>query len=219
MNNEIWKSISGYEGLYEISNEGNVRSLLNDKIKVMTPVDNGIGYLLIGLTKDGKRKFMLVHRLVYSAFKGEIPDGMCINHHDECKANNNIDNLELMTIAENINFGTRNSRSALSNKFSSRKGSIKERKPVFCFNNCTIYSSSCEAARELHIYQSSIVKVCTGKCTHTHGYKFRYATSEEIQRLNSFQTYIQTSFSYTDFEKLKKVESNEVKQVESYSLF
>lgn len=215
MSNEIWKSISGYEGLYEVSNEGNIRSLKFGKVKIVKPNVKPDGYLQVDLYKEGQRKIMYVHRLVYAAFNDEIPAGLTVNHKDENKVNNNIDNLELMTIAENNNYGTRNTRIKLSTK----KGTLRERNPVYCYNTCTVYSSSHEAARILNVNAGNICYVCAGKYTHTKGYKFRYATPEEIQRLVNLQRYIQTDFSYTDFEQLKKVESNEVKQVESYILF
>lgn len=215
MNSEIWKSVLGYEGQYEVSNEGNVRSLWYGKVKIVKPNVKPNGYLQVGLYKDGQRKHMYVHRLVYATFKGEIPAGLTVNHKDENKVNNNIDNLELMTIAENNNYGTRNTRL----KLSTMKGKVTERKPVYCYNTCTVYSSSKEAASILNISSGHISDICRGKRTHTHGYKFRYATKKELQRLNNHQTYIQTIFSYTDFEQLKKAEPIEEKQVESYSLF
>lgn len=78
MKNEKWKSITGYEGLYEVSDLGRVRSLnyrLTGKVNVLNPGINN-GYLLVCLCKDGKKKMFFVHRLVVTAFIGPIAKGM-----------------------------------------------------------------------------------------------------------------------------------------------
>lgn len=117
---EIWKDIKGYEVLYQISNLGRVKSLqrlvwngvkmfmLKERIK--KDVINKSGYHQIHLYKNGKRNIFLVHRLVYENFVGEIPDGKDVNHIDECKDNNSLSNLNLMTHKENCNYSTRNQR-------------------------------------------------------------------------------------------------------------
>ncbi len=113
MNNEIWKPIPGYEG-YEASTLGRIRSLSYDKtgrIKIMKPWIAATGYYTIMLTdNNGKRKTIGVHRLIYLTFFGSIPYGMHINHIDENKLNNNLNNLNLLTPRENYNWGTRNKR-------------------------------------------------------------------------------------------------------------
>ena len=87
--NEVWKEIKGYEGIYQASNLGNIRSV--DRVdfagnrvkgKVLKQSNNSKGYLKIGLTKYGKTKQFLVHRIIYQTFKGEIPKGYEINHND-----------------------------------------------------------------------------------------------------------------------------------------
>lgn len=120
---EEWKDIKGYEGLYQVSNLGRVKQChvytnLNgkgytrkEKIKKQTVVGN---YYKVGLTKDGKNKLFLVHRLVAQAF---IPNDDstkdCINHKDENGFNNVVTNLEWCDRTYNDNYGTRNYRLGL----------------------------------------------------------------------------------------------------------
>ena len=120
---EEWKDIPGYEGIYQVSNMGNVRSLDRKKIQMsrygtpmeklyrgelMTPTGNGTGYLIIGLAKDGKRKNYYVHRLVADAF---IPNPELyeqVNHKDFDKQNNAAVNLEWISQVENIRYSRAN---------------------------------------------------------------------------------------------------------------
>lgn len=107
---EVWKDISGYEGLYQVSNMGNVRGLVfnnnqvvgKEKIHPIAKTDNGRGYHIVSLRKNGKRKNEYVHRIVAMAFL-EKPDGKnYINHLDYDKHNNCVENLEWCTQSENV---------------------------------------------------------------------------------------------------------------------
>lgn len=116
MTNEIWKDVKGYEGRYAISNHGNIRSLWHEhsvgknnrktirvyKEKMVAITDNGKGYKIASLSKNGKRKNHYVHRLVAESFLGEIQDGIVVNHKDFDMSNNNVSNLELCTQKDNI---------------------------------------------------------------------------------------------------------------------
>ncbi len=106
-----WEQAKGFSK-YLISDDGRIYSLKYDKLIEPSNKNNIKGsYLVVTLYNDeGQRKFMLVHRLVYMAHKGIIPTGLQVNHKDENKENNCIDNLELMTNKENSNYGTRNAR-------------------------------------------------------------------------------------------------------------
>lgn len=103
---EQWKQIEGFEGRYEVSDTGRVRSITRKNIIYRKPVTNAGGYLKVQLRKGGKVRGFYVHRLVAAAFIG-IPDGMTVNHLDGDKANNRVENLEVCTRGENSKHGYR----------------------------------------------------------------------------------------------------------------
>lgn len=101
---EEWRDISGYEGLYQVSNMGKVR---NCKGKLLKPQKHIRGYLCVGLCKNGTYKRYTIHRLVALAFC-ENPFGFDeVNHIDEDKQNNRYDNLEWCSHLYNVNYGNR----------------------------------------------------------------------------------------------------------------
>lgn len=119
---EQWKAVVGYEGFYEVSDQGRVRSVdrfvknnygdgSQHRVKrrgiVMKVRENRYGYLYLVISKQGKPKTISVHRLVAMAFIGEITDGLEVNHIDGCKTNNRVENLEIVTHAENIHHAMR----------------------------------------------------------------------------------------------------------------
>lgn len=117
---ERWKDIKGYEGLYQVSNFGRIKSVervsttgqhLHEKI-MKTCKDKG-GYVFIGLWKNGKKKNFKIHRLVLENFKPskEMKHLDC-NHIDEDKTNNCLENLEWLTRKENVNCGNHNKKIA-----------------------------------------------------------------------------------------------------------
>ncbi len=114
---KCWVDIPNYEGWYQVSSDGDVRSLKKwcvDKreyanhIKLLKPMDNGKGYLYVFLTKDHVRKRFYVHRLVAKVFMKQFDENKVINHKDYNKKNNNINNLELITQKENVNYSSDN---------------------------------------------------------------------------------------------------------------
>lgn len=121
MNNEIWKPVKGYEGFYEVSNLGRVKSLdridslgRNHKGIILRPNHNRHGYEYVCLRKNGNKKFKNIHRIVAEAFienPSELPQ---VNHKDEDKTNNRVDNLEWCTAKYNMNYGDRNKKAGLS---------------------------------------------------------------------------------------------------------
>ena len=92
------KDIKGFEGLYAVTEDGRVWSYLRNKW--LKPGINK-GYYHVRLCKDGKIKIFLIHRLVYTTFKGEIPKGLTVDHIDSNRLNNNLDNLQLLTRGDN----------------------------------------------------------------------------------------------------------------------
>ena len=114
MNEEIWRPVVGYEGLYEVSNTGRVRSL--DKYdsmnrflrgRILRLFTDGLGYLRAQLYSNSKRKSFLVHRLVAQAFILNPDNLPQVNHRDENPSNDNVDNLEWCDGKYNVNYGTR----------------------------------------------------------------------------------------------------------------
>lgn len=109
---EIWKQINDYEGIYEISNYGNVKSLKRKvknkngyriiEEKILKPILNNKGYYVFGLRKNGELNMVLLHRLVAEHFIPNENNFPCINHIDGNKTNNNINNLEWCSYQHNI---------------------------------------------------------------------------------------------------------------------
>ena len=108
---ENWKDVVGYEGIYEVSDYGRVRSLdriikanngivYKRKGKYMKITENRYGYPTVNLSKDGSNKIKSVHRLVANSFLGE--SNLIVNHKDGIKNNNNLENLEFVTQKENM---------------------------------------------------------------------------------------------------------------------
>ena len=111
---EEWRPIPGYEGLYEVSNTGRVRSL--DKYdsmnrflrgRILRLFTDGLGYLRAQLYSNSKRKSFLVHRLVAQAFIPNPDNLPQVNHRDENPSNDSVDNLEWCDGKYNVNYGTR----------------------------------------------------------------------------------------------------------------
>lgn len=102
---EIWKPVIGYEGLYEVSNLGRVKSLNYKRTgnkKILKPRINNKGYIHYCLSKNGKSEYLLAHRIVWSAFNGEIPKKYVINHLDYNPLNCTLSNLECVTQSQNM---------------------------------------------------------------------------------------------------------------------
>lgn len=103
---ELWKDIKGYEGRYRVSNKGRI----SNYNRILTPTDNGHGYLIIGLCKDGKKTNFYIHRLVAMAFIDNPENKPVVNHKDYNAKNNNFNNLEWVTQKENIAYSINNMR-------------------------------------------------------------------------------------------------------------
>lgn len=124
--NETWKDIEDFEG-YQISNLGRVKSLNYHRTKrerILQQNINKVGYCVVHLCKNGKCHTFAVHRLVAIAFIANPNEKPQVNHLDECKTNNCVENLEWATAKENTNYGTRNERVAKTLKERKRNGKV-----------------------------------------------------------------------------------------------
>ena len=110
MKKEYWKPIKGYEGLYEVSNLGRVKSLKFGKERMLKVSKDKKGYLHVVLCKNGILKTYYVHRLVAEAFIDNTDNLPQVNHKDENPQNNIYTNLEWCDRKYNCNYGTRNER-------------------------------------------------------------------------------------------------------------
>ena len=116
---EIWKDIKGYEGLYQVSNMGRVKSFNyknTGKEGILNGSKNKRGYKIVHLCKNGKANHYLVHRLVAIVFIPNPNNYPEVNHIDENKTNNYVDNLEWCDGKYNLNYGTRNKRISKNRK-------------------------------------------------------------------------------------------------------
>lgn len=169
---EIWKTVDGYEGLYEVSNQGKIRSLMHNGKKrkepyIMNPHIQKNGYAYVGLWKDGKARVFRFHRVVAKSFIPNPNNLPCVNHIDENKANNKVSNLEWCTIKYNDNYGTKNKRTSM-------KKSIPVGKYDENGNLLKKYYGLNEAARQEGLSVGNICEVCNGRRKHTGGYIWRF---------------------------------------------
>lgn len=183
---EIWKEINwikGYEGLYQISNLGNVISNnyrhKKEEHQIKTFV-NKHGYFAVVLKANGNQKNMLVHRLVATAFIENPNNFPLVNHKDEDKKNNSVDNLEWCTHKYNINYSMEkrgknyNSQKRKRQKFTPHKHTKKVRQ--INTNEVVIkeYENVSEAARLNHFSLKSLIDCCNGKRKTAHGFKWEF---------------------------------------------
>lgn len=166
---ELWKDVEGYEGTYQVSNLGMVKSLdrlttdnrrLKGKLLAKT---NSKGYIKVTLTNKNKSDNRDIHRLVAQAFIPNPENKPQVNHIDEDKTNNIVSNLEWVTAKENMNHGTRRKRSSL-------KQSIK----IVCVTTGKVYNSIADASRDLNLNSGTISKIINGKMKQTKGFTFKY---------------------------------------------
>lgn len=204
---EVWKDIVGYEGYYQVSNLGEVKSVDRYVATVGNPsgrrlvkgrilnqskrtIKHEQGYCFVSLSKDNIATTYAVHRLVAQAFIPNPDNLPFINHKDEDKQNNNVDNLEWCTVAYNNSYGTARER-----------GGKKKSIPVvkFGLDGCLIkrYKSLAAAAKEEYVTKGNLANVCVnrnGKKT-LNGFIFMYE-----------KDYLENGFVGYNNSKLKKVE-------------
>ena len=167
---EIWKNIEGYPN-YMVSNMGRVKRLGNDKSrkeKILKQQLDKNNYLTIGLVKDKKQKYFRVHRLVAQAFITNTNNYPVVNHKNEIKNDNRVENLEWCTVGYNNKYGSRIERVAKANSI-----------PILQFTKemefVRKWESAMDVERELGFDNSSIVKCCRGKkYKSVGGYMWKY---------------------------------------------
>jgi len=154
---EIWRDVIGYEGLYQVSNLGNVKSLnyrYQKTERIIKPRDAGRGYYKVMLYKDCKHEERLVHRLVAQAFVPNPENKHHVHHLDGIRNNNRADNLQWVTGSEHGIIDGRGDR-------------LNMRRPVCQFdlkgNLIAEFPSAWEAQRQTGIWQQNISHCCLGK--------------------------------------------------------
>lgn len=169
------KNIDGFDG-YLVDDLGNVYSKKRKKEIMMVPHQQKTGYLLIGLRKNKKSYYKLVHRLVAQVFIPNPENKREVNHKDGNPKNNCVSNLEWVSPAENINHsykvlhrkGSMAGKYGKDNPFSKIVLQIKDNKVI------AEYYGTNEAERQTGIFCTNIVRVCNGKQKHAGGYQWKY---------------------------------------------
>lgn len=179
---EIWKDIIGYEGLYQVSSFGRVKSLericemrygftrkVPEKIRSLNPDKDG--YLKINLHMNGETNRYMVHRLIALLFIPNTKDAPVVNHINGIKNDNRVDNLEWATISENTKHGfDKLNRIPVAGKnHYSSKVVIQLSKDGFFLNS---FETITEAAKQTNTYRAGIVLCIAGKHKHAGGFKW-----------------------------------------------
>lgn len=169
---EEWKDIKGYEGLYQVSNEGRVKSVRNQKL--MKPKTDKKGYKVIQFSVNGERKAFKVNRLVAQAFI-ENPNNLpCTNHKDCNPTNNRVENLEWCDYTYNNHYANRVEKASIK-MVNNPKISREVYKYTLDGDLIAKYPSANEAQRDMGINRSRGVSMCCRGIIPTYkGYKWSY---------------------------------------------
>lgn len=162
---EEWKDVVGYEGLYKVSNYGNLFSCRRGIVMKQTTTKKG--YLSCGLCVGGKQKIHAVHRVVASAFLPNPYNLPQVNHKDECKTNNRVENLEWCTDEYNRHYGTTVEKAA--------KGHYKK-VDQYALDGKLIrtWDGISVAADTLGVSRTHITDCCKGGLNKTGGFMWKY---------------------------------------------
>lgn len=167
---EEWRDIKGFEGLYQVSNLGNVKRLKSywcKKERIVKQSPNNQGYLRLTLCKNNVKYPKRVHRLVAEAFLPNPDNLPQVNHKDENKLNNRVDNLEWCTAQYNINYGTCVQRTAEKNR-------IKVNQYTKNMEFIREWHSITDAAHSFNAKCGNISKCCKHRLPQAYGYIWRY---------------------------------------------
>ena len=182
---EVWKDIIGYEGLYQVSNWGRVKSLnykRTGKERLLNPKPNNKGYMRVTLYKNKIRTKHFVHRLVAQTFIPNPNNYPEVNHKDENPNNNHLDNLEWCDRKYNINYGTRRKRQ--SEKMKGRKHNNEHKKKngkkIINLDTREIFNSLREAGEKYNIAPQGIYRVCKGRNKRAGGYRWSYYGDNDV---------------------------------------
>ena len=190
-NIEIWKDIKGYEGKYQVSNLGRIKSLERDVFfpngtvnrhieeKILVQNIGKLGYAYVNLYLNGKAKTIKTHRLVAMAFLPNPENKPMVNHKDEVKTNNVVDNLEWCDAQYNALYGTRIQRQKQTYKDNYKNGKNKAVKKVFCVELNKTFDCITSAQEQLGIWRSVIAKVCKGKQKTAGGFHWKFADEND----------------------------------------
>lgn len=171
---EQWLDIPGYEGFYQISNFGRVKSFYFKNPRILKP-HKVKGYSNVELYKNKEKKQFYIHRLVMENFCPiENMSMLDVNHKDEDKSNNHISNLEWMTHKDNLNYGSRAEKARI--KMQGRNS--PRSKKVRCIEKDVIYEALREAERQLGIPATNISRACKGKIKSAGGYHWEYVEGD-----------------------------------------
>lgn len=173
---EIWKDIKEYQGKYQVSNLGKIRTLIKwdlNKRKYIATIKNiklredKDGYILVDLHKNNKTKTFKVHRLVAEAFISNSNNYPQINHKNEIKNDNRVENLEWCSNEYNAVYGTKVQRTAEKHKKHILKYDLKG-------NFIKEYNSLKEASIDNNVFFTNISAVCRGKQKTAYGFIWKY---------------------------------------------
>lgn len=156
----MFKDIPGFEGHYAATSCGRIWSHKSQKF--LKPTSNGAGYLVVNLSKEGKIYRFYVHRLVGLTYLPNPDNLPQINHKDENKQNNNINNIEWCDCQYNINYGEHNKKSSESRK-----------QPVYCVELDRVFDSAKQAGEELGISRANISSCLAGRRLSVGGYHWQ----------------------------------------------